>query len=278
MTRSLTMTTTLDDEEDLPESIKKEEQAAFYARLGIACSLFLAFWMTGSAIFMQTENWTFGNAAYFCFISFTTVGYGDFAPRTPAGRSIFVAWALLGVGTMTILISILADAYSSSYRHMINTEGTELTDFSVDGNHRFSDSRTALNTGTVQDYLSPTTALSENPTISFASPSTLRFGRSTKPNIAPIPELQQLNAIDAQRRINEKLEALPHQVLSHASNVRSILGISGILNGDPLAGPSSAFIEREEITAQQRMEDLIVELERSLHDIVNAAREALNTS
>jgi hypothetical protein len=45
MTRSLTMTTTLDDEEDLLESLKKEEQAAFYTRLSIACSLFLTFWM-----------------------------------------------------------------------------------------------------------------------------------------------------------------------------------------------------------------------------------------
>jgi len=45
MSRSLTMTTMLEDEEDLPESLKKEEQAAFYARLGIACSLFLTFWM-----------------------------------------------------------------------------------------------------------------------------------------------------------------------------------------------------------------------------------------
>ena len=45
MTRSLTMTTMLDDEEDLPESLQKEEQAAFYARLSIACALFLTFWM-----------------------------------------------------------------------------------------------------------------------------------------------------------------------------------------------------------------------------------------
>ena len=38
-------------------------------------------------------------------MAFTTCGYGDFAPSTPAGRSVFVVWALLGVGTMTILIS-----------------------------------------------------------------------------------------------------------------------------------------------------------------------------
>ena len=39
------------------------------------------------------------------FMAFTTTGYGDFHPATPAGRSIFVVWALMGVATMTILIS-----------------------------------------------------------------------------------------------------------------------------------------------------------------------------
>lgn len=39
------------------------------------------------------------------FVAFSTIGYGDFAPATPAGRSIFVVWAILGVGAMTILVS-----------------------------------------------------------------------------------------------------------------------------------------------------------------------------
>lgn len=42
---------------------------------------------------------------YLGFVSFTTIGYGDPAPRTPAGRSVFVVWALLGVATVTVLIS-----------------------------------------------------------------------------------------------------------------------------------------------------------------------------
>ena len=37
-----------------------------------------------------------------------TVGYGDYSPQSPAGRSIFVVWALLGVATVTILISGLS--------------------------------------------------------------------------------------------------------------------------------------------------------------------------
>ncbi|KJA26795.1 hypothetical protein HYPSUDRAFT_132499 [Hypholoma sublateritium FD-334 SS-4] len=116
---------TLGDDEDgiyVPESLETVERNAFYARLSVALSLFFIFWMVGSAIFMKTEGWEFGSAIYFCFVSFSTVGYGDLAPRTQAGRSIFIVWALLGVGTMTILISILAEAFSSSYKSVIKSD------------------------------------------------------------------------------------------------------------------------------------------------------------
>lgn len=39
------------------------------------------------------------------FIAFSSIGYGDYAPATPAGRSVFVVWALLGAGAMTVLVS-----------------------------------------------------------------------------------------------------------------------------------------------------------------------------
>jgi len=39
------------------------------------------------------------------FIAFTTIGYGDLAPQTAIGRSIFVFWALFGVGAMTVLFA-----------------------------------------------------------------------------------------------------------------------------------------------------------------------------
>jgi hypothetical protein len=40
------------------------------------------------------------------FIAFTTVGYGDLYPKTPAGRAIFVFWALLGVAGVSVLIAV----------------------------------------------------------------------------------------------------------------------------------------------------------------------------
>ncbi|EGO03438.1 hypothetical protein SERLA73DRAFT_45542, partial [Serpula lacrymans var. lacrymans S7.3] len=106
---------------DYHAEVAETEKKAFYARLTIAWALFIIFWMVGSAIFMKTEGWSYGISMYFCFIAFTTIGYGDYAPNTPAGRSIFVVWALLGVGAMTILISVVSEAYSSRYKGIIQS-------------------------------------------------------------------------------------------------------------------------------------------------------------
>ncbi|KAJ8489369.1 hypothetical protein ONZ45_g13608 [Pleurotus djamor] len=103
------------------EEVDKEELRAFYASLTVAWSLFIVFWVVGTAIFHVTEGWPFGATMYFCFTAFMTIGYGDFAPETPTGRSIFVVWALLGIATMTILISIVSEAYTYRYKTMLRS-------------------------------------------------------------------------------------------------------------------------------------------------------------
>ncbi|GJE86492.1 voltage-gated potassium channel protein [Phanerochaete sordida] len=108
--------------ENLKEDLEAEENKAYYAKLSVAWTLFLLFWLVGSAIFSATEGWTYGDTMYFCFLAFTTTGYGDFAPVTPAGRSVFVVWALMGVATMTILISVIEDAMSSRYKSVLHSK------------------------------------------------------------------------------------------------------------------------------------------------------------
>ncbi|TEB29894.1 voltage-gated potassium channel [Coprinellus micaceus] len=116
------------DDAALRKMLTKEEDMAFRVRLGAAVSIFLTFWLVGSVLFTVAEKWPFGMAVYFCFVTFTTVGYGDLSPRTPAGRSIFVAWALLGIAAMTILLAILTEAYSTRYKQVVQTEESLLVE------------------------------------------------------------------------------------------------------------------------------------------------------
>ncbi|KAI9444156.1 voltage-gated potassium channel [Lactarius indigo] len=104
--------------------LEREERRSLYFKLGLSWALFFTFWTIGSLIFSHTEGWTYGEAMYFCFIAFTTIGYGDLAPETALGRAIFVFWALFGVGAMTVLIAVLTDAFSSKYRHVAHNKKT----------------------------------------------------------------------------------------------------------------------------------------------------------
>ncbi|UKZ79174.1 hypothetical protein TrVFT333_006924 [Trichoderma virens FT-333] len=81
--------------------------------LAISVMVWLVFWLVGAVVFMQAEKryqgWTYFEAFYFCFIAWTTIGYGDFTPVSNAGKSFFVFWSLMALPTITVLISHAGD-------------------------------------------------------------------------------------------------------------------------------------------------------------------------
>lgn len=95
------------------QDLIKREQAEFWSKLTVSLVLFLSFWLLGAMVFHFTEGWTYFEAFYFCFVLFTTIGYGDYTPKSDAGRSFFIIWSLMGVGVLTILISVFSDAWGS---------------------------------------------------------------------------------------------------------------------------------------------------------------------
>ncbi|BGP34848.1 Potassium channel [Rhodotorula toruloides] len=119
---SSTLTTSSLDESfrSLKDQLVREQREEFRIKLGISFGLFLIFWLGGSAIFMFTERWTYGVALYFSCTYFLTIGFGDYSPKSAAGRAFFVAWALLGVANMTLLLSVLTESWSSRYKSSID--------------------------------------------------------------------------------------------------------------------------------------------------------------
>ncbi|KAF4539384.1 Voltage-gated potassium channel beta-2 subunit [Lasiodiplodia theobromae] len=78
-------------------------------------------WCVGAVVFWVAERRAQGlsyfQALYFCYVSLLTVGYGDLAPKSNAGRSFFVVWSLIAVPTMTILISDMGDTVISGFKN-----------------------------------------------------------------------------------------------------------------------------------------------------------------
>jgi len=236
---------------------------------------FIVFWMAGSVIFMTTEKWDFGTAAYFCFIAFTTVGYGDYSPKTPAGRSIFVAWALVGVATMTILISILVEAYSRQFKSAIRTDISPYNVNTPNGTRqiRFLESSGTVKAGT-NDLISsrPLSATLSSSGDLAASSSTTGPLRDREPSMASIPE------DDPQQHKKNTLESL-HEILRHAQSLQSLIASENWVVEDTHSIESMSSMRTPPVTvllADTRGPVREVhEMEKNMQEIISATLCAL---
>lgn len=86
--------------------------------LVISIIVFGIVWSCGAVVFWRLEDdMTYFEGLYFCFCSLLTIGYGDFTPKTNAGRPFFVMWSLIAIPTMTMLISQMSDTIVAGVKH-----------------------------------------------------------------------------------------------------------------------------------------------------------------
>lgn len=86
-------------------------------RAVILISVILLYGTTGFLYFELPGNpdLTWQDALWYCLVTITTVGYGDFFPKTNAGRFLVgVPMLLLGIGLLGFMLSVLATALISA--------------------------------------------------------------------------------------------------------------------------------------------------------------------
>ena len=76
-------------------------------RLRVYLIIFVAVLMIGTLGFMAVEQLSFLDSLYFTIVTMGTVGYGDIAPRTDAGKILDIFLVVAGVGTF---IGVVANA------------------------------------------------------------------------------------------------------------------------------------------------------------------------
>ncbi|CAD6449435.1 e81b35ae-da43-46ea-9648-487375b6f3e0 [Sclerotinia trifoliorum] len=113
---------------EIQSNVRKFKQ---YYALSMSIFAFSILWCGGATVFWKVEkreqNLTYFEALYFCYVSLLTIGYGDFAPKSNAGKPFFVVWSLIAIPTMTILISDM----SSTVIAAINRGTFTLADWTI---------------------------------------------------------------------------------------------------------------------------------------------------
>ena len=63
----------------------------------------------GTWFYAKVEGWSILDSLYFSVITLTTVGYGDFSPKHPAGKIFTMIYVLVGLGLISGFVYLLAE-------------------------------------------------------------------------------------------------------------------------------------------------------------------------
>ena len=64
--------------------------------------------ISGTGFYSLVEGLRVVDAFYFSVVTLTTVGYGDFAPRTDAGKLFTAVYVLVGIGILLSFVTTVA--------------------------------------------------------------------------------------------------------------------------------------------------------------------------
>jgi len=90
------------------------------------CSgLVIGYIIGGAFLFSEWEKWNFLDSAYFCFITLTTIGFGDFVPTPNSHDSIALCslYLLFGIALLAMSFNLVQEQVINSVKELAITLG-----------------------------------------------------------------------------------------------------------------------------------------------------------
>ena len=70
--------------------------------------------LSGSVFYMRFEGWSFVDSLYFCVMTMTTIGYGDFVPTTNLSKVFTILYTFTSIGAFVALAAKVANSMLSN--------------------------------------------------------------------------------------------------------------------------------------------------------------------
>ncbi|CAH2092118.1 unnamed protein product [Euphydryas editha] len=92
-------------------------QRSLYAFWAV-CFLFV-YLSAGAGLFkMWEDDWSFYDGFYFCFITMTTIGFGDLVPKRPKYMLLCTLYILIGLALTSTIIELVRRQYARSWQQL----------------------------------------------------------------------------------------------------------------------------------------------------------------
>lgn len=100
-------------------ALRRDSQVTSLALLALIAVI------SGTGFYSIVEGLRFVDALYFSVVTLTTVGYGDLAPETDAGKLFTAVYVLVGVGiVLAFITTVAAKASRMPLLHTPNSQPT----------------------------------------------------------------------------------------------------------------------------------------------------------
>ncbi|KAF5017248.1 hypothetical protein F66182_10842 [Fusarium sp. NRRL 66182] len=73
--------------------------------------------LLGAYIFSKTESWLYLDAGYWTAVTFFTMRFGEYSPKTDFGRSLLMPFAIMGIVTLGLVVNAVRSLILEHARH-----------------------------------------------------------------------------------------------------------------------------------------------------------------
>ncbi|KAF9319393.1 Potassium channel [Podila horticola] len=84
--------------------------------------IWIVMWFGGAGIFCAFEKkWTYLESLYFCFVTLTTIGFGDYVPQAPGSIEFWNVYVFVGLAVFAYILSLSSESMASQI-HLVDDQ------------------------------------------------------------------------------------------------------------------------------------------------------------